>query len=69
MNRENNGFVYYLKLMNSIIDKMPTIEATYKADGEVKTVKTYWQGNRLELDELVDFSNVKDFALIGVNII
>lgn len=69
MNRENNGFVYYLKLMNSIIDKMPTIEATYKVDGEVKTVKTYWQGNRLELDELVDFSDVKDFALIGVDII
>lgn len=66
---ENNGFVYYLKLMNSIIDKMPTIEATYKVDGEVKSVKTYWQGNRLELDELVDFSKVKDFALIGVNII
>lgn len=67
--KENNGFVYYLKLMNSIIDKMPTVEAKYKVDGEVKTVKTYWQGNRLELDDLVDFSNVKDFALIGVNVV
>lgn len=67
--KENNGFIFYLKLINSIIDKMPTIEATYKVDGEVKTVKTCWQGNRLELNELVDFSNVKDFALIGVNIV
>ena len=63
---ENNGFVYYLKLMNSIIGKMPTIEVTYKVDGEEKTVRTYWQGNRLELDELVDFSNVKSFEIVEV---
>lgn len=66
MSEMNNGFIYYMKLMNAILKEMPTFEVTYLADGKKKTVRTYFHGDRLAFEELVDFSKVKSFEIVEV---